>query len=222
MREDKENPSEIYSFHDNKGLENNTVDSNKKRKLQAGQLDFPIPKHKCWDRSFASEPVFVFDKNPEVESIFPNIITGKTEGAAMDYGAEPESGKDSNSFGGDSDSATSSYGEAKVQLKKDKLAFLSGEHPSHHDELQAFQNLEEHLVDFCDQVDYTSSGYGNNCIEQPTDNELEDILLSHRINPTNMYVLSSGRWTVGQDAQPGIRKETIDQEFEQFFSKLML
>ncbi|KAF5471644.1 hypothetical protein F2P56_008419 [Juglans regia] len=222
MREDEENPFEVYSFHDNKGLENNTVDLNKKRKLQAGQSDLPIPKHKCWDRSFASEPVFVFEKNPEVESIFPNIINGKTERAAMDYEAEPESGKDSNSFGGDSNSATSSYDEAKVQLEKDKLAFLSGEHPSHHDELQAFQTLEEHLVDLCDQVDYTSSVYGNDCIEQPTDNELEDILDSHGVNPTNMYVLSSERWTVGQDAQPGTRKQTIDQEFEQFFSNLML
>lgn len=222
----------LFSFHENEGLKNNPVELNKKRKLQEGESDLPIPKHKCWDRSFVSEPIFVLEKEPEVESTFKNIITGKTEAASMSCESEPESGRDSNSFGGDSDSATSTHGEAKIQVeyvktnfdrpstssvncdsnsfkhanyssgfRKGKLAFLSGEHPKHHDGLQAFENLEEHLVDLCDQVDYTSSGdmetTALNCL-QIEELDVEDILYSNGVNPANMYVLSSGRWTVSQ------------------------
>jgi hypothetical protein len=79
------------------------------------------------------------------------------------------------------------------------LALLIGEHlPPHHDGLQAFQNLEEQLLEFYNEVDYTCSGYGNDSIEQYcTDKELEDIPFSNGVNP-NMYVLSSGRWSVNQ------------------------
>lgn len=215
-------------------------------------MDLPISKHKCWDRSFASEHLFVFGKNHELESIFPPIITGITEGAMVDDESQTESVKDSNSLAGDSDSVMSSY-EANLPLQyaktylsdkpstssinsdsnsskhthysfgscKDKLALLTGEHlPPHHDGLHAFQNLEEQLLEFCNEVDDTCSGYGNE--QYRTDKELEDIPFSNGVNP-NMYVLSSGRWSVvNQDAQSGNRKPTIDQEFEQYFSKLML
>jgi hypothetical protein len=219
----------LFSFHVNKGLGNNIADLNKKRKLQAGQLDLPIRKHKCWNRSFASEHVSVFERNPELESIFPPIITGKTEGATVEHESETESMKDSNSFGGDSDSVMSSY-EANLPLqypktslfdkpstssvnsdsssskhahssfgsRKDKLASLIGEHPPPHlDGLQGFKNLEEQLLEFCNEVDYTCSEYGNDRIEQCTDKELEDIPCSNGVNP-NMFVLSSGRWSVNQ------------------------
>ncbi|XP_059428654.1 protein FAR-RED-ELONGATED HYPOCOTYL 1-LIKE-like, partial [Corylus avellana] len=243
-----------FSFHVNKALRNNIADLNKKRKLQAGQLDLPIPKHKCWNRSFASEHVSVFEKNPELKSIFPHIITGKTEGATVGDESETESVKDSNNFAGDCDCVMSSY-EANLPLQhaktylfdkpstssdnsdsnsskhnhhpfgscKDKLALMIGEHPPpHNDGLQAFQNLEEQLLEICKEVDYTCSDYGNDRIEQYTDKELEDIPFSNEVNP-NMFVLSSGRWSVNQDAQSSnIREPTIDQEFEQYFSKLML
>jgi hypothetical protein len=219
----------LFSSHVNKGLRNNMANFNKKRKLRTGQLDLPIPKHKCCNRSFASEHVSVFEKNPELKSIFPHIITGKTEGATVGDESETESVKDSNSFAGDSDCVMSSY-EANLPLQyaktylfdkpstssvngdssssehahhsfgscKDKLALLIGEHPPPHlDGFQAFQNLEEQLLEICKEVDYTCSDYGNDSIEQCTDKELEDIPFSNGVNP-NMFVLSSGRWSVNQ------------------------
>lgn len=189
-------------------------------------MGLPISKHKCWDRSFASEAVSLFDKSPEVESLFINILAGKMEGAAVDDESEQESIKDCNSFAEDSDSALSAYGEAKLQLEyaktylvnrpstssavsdrnslrhtdysfgssKDKQVCLSGgKRPSY----QEFQNLEEHLLEFCNQVDNTCSEYGSNSIDQCIEKELEDIIYSNEVNP-NMYVLSSGSWTVNQ------------------------
>ena len=136
----------------------------------------------------------------------------------VDDESEPESAKGSNSFGGDSDSAMSTYDEAKLQPEyakpylfnmpstssdythyslgssKDTLASLSGGHPpTHRDGLQASE--EEHR-EFGNHVDYNCLEYGES-IEQCTDKELEDILYSNGVNP-NTYVLSSGRWEVNQ------------------------
>ncbi|KAI3732321.1 hypothetical protein L1987_63525 [Smallanthus sonchifolius] len=41
-------------------------------------------------------------------------------------------------------------------------------------------------------------------------------------NSANKSVLSSGRWNVKQDTEQGAEKLTIDKEFEQYFSMLML
>ncbi|XP_015960799.1 protein FAR-RED ELONGATED HYPOCOTYL 1 isoform X2 [Arachis duranensis] len=51
--------------------------------------------------------------------------------------------------------------------------------------------------------------------------EFEDFLLSNGVDP-NMYVLSSGRRNVNREAQSSTRPPTIDQEFEEYFSMLML
>lgn len=68
--------------------------------------------------------------------------------------------------------------------------------------------------------DCTCSEYGSNDI---VDTELEHLLYSTGVDPRN-YVLSSGRWSVNQDVQgrQGGEKLTIDKEFEQYFSMLML
>ncbi|KAJ7961398.1 Protein FAR-RED ELONGATED HYPOCOTYL 1 [Quillaja saponaria] len=106
----------------------------------------------------------------------------------------------------------------KTVYDKEEFSFMSGEHyPSHDDpDIQALQNVEEHLLGFGNP-----SEYGNGKIEQCLHEEFEEILCSKGVNP-NMYVLSSGRWTVDEEAQSRTRKPTIDQEFEQHFSMLML
>ncbi|MED6106694.1 hypothetical protein PIB30_006638 [Stylosanthes scabra] len=70
--------------------------------------------------------------------------------------------------------------------------------------------------------------YGNAFSEHAKDGtelaieeEFEDFLLSNGVDP-NMYVLSSGRWNVNREAQSSTRPPTIDQEFEDYFSMLML
>ncbi|XP_062004965.1 protein FAR-RED-ELONGATED HYPOCOTYL 1-LIKE [Rosa rugosa] len=87
---------------------------------------------------------------------------------------------------------------------------------------QPIQNLEEQLQEFGGEANYICSEYGDHFIEECTDKEVEDIIYSNSLNP-HTYVLSSGRWSVNQEAQSGSsRKPTIDQEFEQYFSSLML
>ncbi|KAJ6871190.1 hypothetical protein NC652_036758 [Populus alba x Populus x berolinensis] len=106
---------------------------------------------------------------------------------------------------------------------KEELTFEKGEidQCGHDDGLQASQNLEEPILEFESPLDYSCSEVGTDSIETCTDKELDDILYSNGVNP-NVHALSSGRWAVNQEAQSGPRKPTIDQEFEQYFSMLML
>ncbi|XP_015896979.3 protein FAR-RED ELONGATED HYPOCOTYL 1 [Ziziphus jujuba] len=246
MDDDNKSPSEINSFR-----VVDVIRTIKKRKLQAEQLELPTAKHKCWQSSPSNESVSMSVENPDVQSLHSSIIGGKTEEHVVEDRSEHDSGKDSNSFFRDSDSPTSIYVEAKVEPEyvktylydmpstssgtesckdanypldsltvvkassgKEELAFSQ-----HDDGIHLFQNHEEHLIEFSNHVDYINCEYED--IEQCTDKELGDLLYSNRLNP-NTYVLSSGRWSVNQDTQSGARKPTIDQEFEQYFSMLML
>ncbi|ONI03456.1 hypothetical protein PRUPE_6G257800 [Prunus persica] len=227
----EENPSQIDSSHVMSVLKRI-----KKRKFQAEQLGLPIPKHKCWERIFPSdEPVSMFDENPEVKNMQTCATKGKVERVILDGGSESESGKGSNSFAGDSDSATSVYVEAKLEPvyamaclnDRPSTSYVNEVHqPTYPDgEIQAFENYDEHLQEFGNQVDYIFSEYGDDCIEQCKDKEFEDVIYPIGSN-TNKYILSSGRWSVNQDnsdvQSASKRKPTIDQEFEQYFSTLML
>ncbi|GAV76568.1 hypothetical protein CFOL_v3_20041 [Cephalotus follicularis] len=85
---------------------------------------------------------------------------------------------------------------------------------------QVSWNLEDSPPGFECHVDCICSKYANVSVEL-AEKELEDALYSSGLNP-NSYVHSFGRWSANRDAQQGTWKPTIDQEFEQYFSMLML
>ncbi|CAA2989569.1 Hypothetical predicted protein, partial [Olea europaea subsp. europaea] len=95
--------------------------------------------------------------------------------------------------------------------------------PHHNFGLYPSVNYEEHLLELTNHVDCSCSEYRIDGFGHSTDKELEDMLYLNDV-ASSSYVLSSGRWTVNQDAdtQPGTKKLTIDKEFEQYFSMLML
>ncbi|GMN59548.1 hypothetical protein TIFTF001_028639 [Ficus carica] len=228
MEENKHCPSEINSLQ-----VISTLKTIKKRKLQAEQLGLPIPKHKCWDPTATLDrPVSIFYGSKSADQ---RLTKGKTKVRVMDDGSDLESMKDSNSYTEDSDSPTSINGEAKPHSSLVSCGADCSEHTSSQLDgsnmekancgeevgLQVLLNLEEQLLEFENHEDYIASEYGDDSLEQCTNKELEDILYANSLNP-NVYVLSSGRWTVNQEAQSESRKPTIDQEFEQYFSMLML
>ncbi|XP_061367185.1 protein FAR-RED ELONGATED HYPOCOTYL 1-like isoform X1 [Gastrolobium bilobum] len=102
-------------------------------------------------------------------------------------------------------------------------AFVDNElNPSYHyTDLRSLKKLEEHFLGLGSRTDHMDSEYAKDSFEESMDKDFEDILYSKGENP-NMYVLSSGRWDVNQEAQSSTRTPTIDQEFEQYFSMLML
>ncbi|KAF7848152.1 hypothetical protein BT93_L2250 [Corymbia citriodora subsp. variegata] len=95
-----------------------------------------------------------------------------------------------------------------------------GKHvPSDQDsELQML--LEEQLLEFGCHMGYTCE-YANDSLETCATKEVEDSIYSNASNPDNL-VLSSGRWSTNHDTLRGTRKPTIDQEFEDYFSTLMM
>ncbi|GMH28938.1 hypothetical protein Nepgr_030781 [Nepenthes gracilis] len=75
------------------------------------------------------------------------------------------------------------------------------------------KNIEEQHPQHGNNWEYICSG--------ETDDELEDFVYSKAANP-NLHMVSSDIWNVNQETQLGSRTPTIDQEFEQYFSALML
>lgn len=79
---------------------------------------------------------------------------------------------------------------------KEELTFMSIGHPHHKKgKSQEYHNLEEHLLEFQDLIDYPCSDYELDGMEQCKDKDLEDMPYSNEMNP-NVFVLSSGRWSV--------------------------
>uniref|UniRef100_A0A1J3DVA2 Protein FAR-RED ELONGATED HYPOCOTYL 1 n=1 Tax=Noccaea caerulescens TaxID=107243 RepID=A0A1J3DVA2_NOCCA len=89
---------------------------------------------------------------------------------------------------------------------------------------------EDKMISFESHLDFI---YGTQKLEDFSEKDIENILYLDEkeeeeeaqgcSNAAN-FVLSSGRWSVNQEdsTQHGIKKPTIDQEFEQYFSTLML
>uniref|UniRef100_A0A2P2JDX5 Uncharacterized protein LOC8258385 n=1 Tax=Rhizophora mucronata TaxID=61149 RepID=A0A2P2JDX5_RHIMU len=242
----------VFSFHLNGALNKAVVELNKKRKLQTEQFDLPISKHKRWDHQLLAEHLRTLDESQEVEDFFIHVRKAYSEGQAFDDGSDHESGKDSNNFIGDSDSAQSVTGEAKYEAEASKIwssdwpstswcnwgfnsfrhaqcssddgkeesTFMGGKGQAHHSHI-GLHASEEPEGPIPESGAHLDSEFKYENIEQNTDDQLDDILYSNEVNP-NVYVLSSGRWTVNQGTETGARKPTIDQEFEQYFSMLML
>ncbi|PKI39361.1 protein FAR-RED ELONGATED HYPOCOTYL 1 isoform X1 [Punica granatum] len=86
------------------------------------------------------------------------------------------------------------------------------------EEPQFSETLEEHLLEFGCHLGYTCSEYGNDCSQQCAAKEEDEFFGLIRGN----YVLSSGQLSMNEETQSAPRKPTIDQEFEEYFSSLMM
>ncbi|WCJ28321.1 far-red elongated hypocotyl 1 [Euphorbia peplus] len=231
-------PSEITSFACNEGI----FDLNKKRKLQAGQFSLPLSKHTCWDHCVSTEPLGVLEENQIVEDDSSSRLTNDKadgEGQTLSYGSEPAgSAKDSNSFMEDyesdnlkplSSTATSTLEDwsctnvkvnrcssdvttAGVCTVNGLVHEVEGYDPaSYFDEIQEHQNIEDCVVEADGEYMFRHE-IGNI--------EPFKTLYSNKAKP-DIPFLSSGSCSVNQDAET-VRKPTIDQEFEEYFSMLML
>ncbi|XP_054780982.1 protein FAR-RED ELONGATED HYPOCOTYL 1-like [Prosopis cineraria] len=225
----------------------NITEGNKKRKLQTDQLDLPRSKHKCWVGRFSSEHGSMSDDNLELGSTHMPMFMSETYASALDI-SETKSSKGSNNFSEDSDAAMSVNDEPKHQMDCPK-PYLYGR-PSYSfinwdgyyfkkscreedtvveressydydDDIQALVNLEEHSLGLGICRDHDYSDYVKKGNEHSREKEFEDVFAAHGANPS-IYILSSGKWDVNQEAESSTRPPTIDQEFEQYFSMLML
>lgn len=133
----------------------------------------------------------------------------------------------SSTFSDDSPSQIDPYSSESRSPKK--ATYKESESPSSEElhclyreyGLKLSDNYEDHLLEFGSHGDCSLSGDQNDVIEGCADEGVDDQLYSNGATDSN-FVLSSGRWSVNQDSQEGTKKLTIDKEFEQYFSALML
>ncbi|CAJ1949417.1 unnamed protein product [Sphenostylis stenocarpa] len=90
----------------------------------------------------------------------------------------------------------------------------------HYADLEPLKSLEEKILEIESCRVNVLQEYAKDSTDESTDMEFEDLFSTGETR--HKYVLSSGRWNVNQEAQSGTRAPTIDQEFEQYFSMLML
>ncbi|KAL5973378.1 hypothetical protein ACLOJK_030028 [Asimina triloba] len=227
-----------------------STDLNKKRKLQEGQLGLPLSKHRFRDRSCqCPDDPQITDNEEETdnedgarleqcESVWDsNSFVGEydTGMAVDDTEARCKYEMRLTKAQGYYKPATSS-GSCSINNRYNTVTCPASSSPTNSREhvLQSDEDLnhlnlvtaisEDHLAGFgMTYADYMCKDQGNISKEQPLDMASldETMLYPNGVEP-NIYLLSSGRWSVNQDARLGARKPTIDQEFEQYFSMLML
>ncbi|XP_058751182.1 uncharacterized protein LOC131624247 [Vicia villosa] len=221
----KETLSQVNRFQVDEMHDISIIEWSKKRKLQGFQLDLLRPKHKCWVESVSSEDESMIDDNLILESANNDAVNGRMDAADVDGRSEPESAKGSNSFMEDTDTSMSVNEEAKLEADcvnrlnySEDETFIDGKYnPSYDDpDNQPMENSEEHLPGYSDIVKD-----GND--DPSVDKEFEDFLFSNGVNP-DKYVLSSKVLLLNQEAESSARPPppTIDQEFEEYFSALMI
>uniref|UniRef100_A0A7N0RHP0 Uncharacterized protein n=1 Tax=Kalanchoe fedtschenkoi TaxID=63787 RepID=A0A7N0RHP0_KALFE len=201
----------------------NLAHRDRKRKCEGEQLEPPTPKHMCFARVSISEAAEPLENNSPASSFQTHLISYKTE--SMSH-SDLNSVEDSNSLPAHSASTTSSICRTKSDPECSNAyaySYMMGEYDTSDSAADGYPNLEDHPLDPEMHGSYAKYECGDDAMELGQDKDLEDLLYSNcsEVNP-NMFVLSSGRWVINQDAQSVTRKPTIDQEFEQYFSALML
>ncbi|PSS23773.1 Protein FAR-RED ELONGATED HYPOCOTYL like, partial [Actinidia chinensis var. chinensis] len=202
---------------------------NKKRKYQGEQLGLPPPKHYCWDQSLSSESDSPSNENLTVEDFNVPVFAGKEAVGEEIYDeSKLDSAKDRDNFGGGTDTSISSSNRpshlsvslddisvTKSRADKKKAPYIGGEHDYALDDfgVHPCASFDDHLLEF-----YSCLEDGNDDnMERLVNMELDDMLNANKAGPSTTFVLSSN-----QETQLSPKKLTIDKEFEQYFSTLLM
>lgn len=203
-------------------LQTSLTNLNKKRKLEAQQFGLPLPKHLCAYQTFLRKYSSLLEDIPESEheatesgedsntvtEDFDSVMSIETKPSSSNCPSTSEASLDS----GWSRDALYSL-ESRCGTKPDLYA---GNECDFLEQDFGWQLGDHHHVE-CICVDCDKEKTGS-----PTEQELEEVLYSNGVIPSS-FVLSSGRWKVGQQgSEEGKKKLTIDKEFEQYFGSLML
>ncbi|XP_075513075.1 uncharacterized protein LOC142548572 isoform X1 [Primulina tabacum] len=229
----------IIQTHNNQWRRGRGGTAYKKRKFRAELLEMPLLKQLRGDQVLKYDASY--DSRMDRKKFEINIFS---RGGDSDV----QSSKDSNSFQGGTDFITCTQIEAKtrnifpktrpfnepstssaswggsnpdVGLDSPESRSLTKSSSCNAESLSiSGSNYDDDLLEIERHAEYSLSEYEND--DMIAEKELFNLLYSDGTAPSN-HVLSSGRWSVDQDnIEEGTKKLTIDQEFEQYFSELML
>ncbi|KAF2539601.1 hypothetical protein F2Q70_00006894 [Brassica cretica] len=177
--------------------EEESLDLSKKRKLPAEESDLlPLPKHFCLEQQQASLP----------DSSSPS---SDIESAECSYAMEDTRTGDD----------TSSSSSASVCMSKDSCystgssSWSSGYATSGTD--QFCSKVADKIEEYVEDLEFICPEYA---VE-----DIQELIGCQDSNVEGSYTLSSARWSVSnQESEEATKKPTIDQEFEEYFSTLMM
>uniref|UniRef100_A0A1D1YKM7 Uncharacterized protein n=1 Tax=Anthurium amnicola TaxID=1678845 RepID=A0A1D1YKM7_9ARAE len=236
---------EVNSFHhDDDDHPATSPDSGKKRKLRYEQLGLPMSKHKFRDRCSSPSQGSPTQTHLEDEQAPEKSTALCRTNRKVDAGHDPSGGSHShsNSFvaGGGKSPAGMPPEELVLRSRPSTSSGIRGNTSS----WQNLYSLDSRIPKKADHRDLTASlrgGYSDpedeiqeepehgalgdhgERIEECPDAAIEELMLYSNDMPSGALVHHpSGRWGFQQDARVGTMKPTIDQEFEQYFSMLIL
>ncbi|KAK1365427.1 protein FAR-RED ELONGATED HYPOCOTYL 1 [Heracleum sosnowskyi] len=252
MEEDCYDPSEITSVEVDNVLHASVIFMNKKRKIQVEQLDLPLPKHNCCKRGITSElgsPSTEIPKESVCAVLIAGIIhrEEKDSESELESGNGSNSfAEDDDSIMSESDGTKSETVYLKMlsvnctstpvnqtgvfdkgamfsldsrvtksSADKGKSPCTDYENPHHH--IGSLASLhDEHFSEYEEYDEYGCLDYGDDSIQQYKQLKL---LCASSGNSENLFLSVNN-----QDAenQPAAEKLTIDKEFEEYFSNLMI
>ncbi|URD90178.1 zinc finger, RING-type [Musa troglodytarum] len=230
-------------IHSKEILTSDGVKLNKKRKLQYDleNLVLPLSKHKFGYR-FRSTGHTIAEETEDVQNIDREMVAGGLKDGSEELGdsyndsnsisegydttmtldLDDEAEKSSGKIGWPSDSSKN-FDLDSFDTKKVKESGNKG-----NDSLEDIQQLESAYKGIDERYPgYEDSGHnivselGKNSLEH-LDAEIEGLMLYSNDVAPHALLVSPERWSSGRDARLGARKPTIDKEFEQYFSMLML
>ncbi|XP_010543288.1 PREDICTED: protein FAR-RED-ELONGATED HYPOCOTYL 1-LIKE-like isoform X2 [Tarenaya hassleriana] len=197
--DDKTNPSQIHRDISNPVVDAGSSDSGRKRKLLDGVLELPLPKHVRLEQTSIDDPCSPLDrflsKSPET--------TESDMAIDHSFSGDYDFAECSNSTYESKIGKTLSDGSSPFEVICDDLASSSTDCISSKDygKTQASQDLN--------QLEFLSSEFAMDGFDQLQDEDAD----------AGSYLLSSPRLS---DSSQDTREPTIDQEFEQYFSSLMM
>ncbi|KAL3826016.1 hypothetical protein ACJIZ3_022045 [Penstemon smallii] len=222
------------------------AEKSRKRKIKAELLqNHPFPKHVRWGQRLDN------NSSPKLQKLDPNILSTGNEsdiesakdsnsfhGEAVDsvMSSYDEVNTDisyprTTSSSDDFCTSSSNWGGSSfdVSLYSSDSRSLTMSNPSKTESLYIseehhcpFHGYEENLLELGSNGDCYCSEYINESAGHCNEMEFDNLLHSNEV-ASGEYILSSGRWPINQDTQQGETKQlTIDKEFEQYFSMLML
>lgn len=192
---------------------------NKKRKPQAELLDTPLPKHVCWGQNEFSSDLTIEPKKAS-SSIFAREVESIPESVSNSYSFPDDVDSSMSSYDDTktslsypkthasvgSSTSTNSWDDTSSQIDlysiesrtKTKESSKKSESTSISDYGMLLSEIyEDQLLEYGSHGDCSFSEYKFNGVENCGNTDLEDLLNSNGIDASN-YVLSSGRWPVGQ------------------------
>lgn len=230
-------PTEHPSFLGSREISASNAELNKKRKLQYEEdnLGLPWPKQKFRDR---------FSSSMQESVIFNSTENNGTHGKEVSSGIfhnTPAQSEESDNNSNNSSTVDDNLMMLDVQATKEKLIFLPNSQTTSSSNISSYtvsgKANEEGTADLEETLqsepreNATGDGLGASYIDdleiaqydmEYGDAVQEDMMLYSNDVAPNAFLFSSERLRLGQDSQTGLRKPTIDQEFEQYFSMLML